>query len=229
MTVQPMPPGPDQLPSPSTRAMSARSLIHGHGHPSQTSRLRQPWRLETSGLMFGIRRATASDLPGVMGTLVRSSALSRWQWRRTRGGAVPSMAEMAQWLRQPASLVVLAPRGRSDRLSAPRVIAIAGLTDVECAGGPMTHIAEAEVLVADPWQRLGVGSALVGHLAAATWLLGRRELMASPVADAETGERLLSGLGPLHHAAHEHGSHAGVRLTSTAIAGLGPLRMARLG
>ena len=29
--------------------MSARSLIHGQGHPSQASRLRQPWRLETSG------------------------------------------------------------------------------------------------------------------------------------------------------------------------------------
>lgn len=142
---------------------------------------------------------------------------------------MPSMAEMAQWLREPASLVALAPRGRSDRLTAPRVIALAGMSDIDCSGATAAHIAQAEVLVADPWQRLGIGSALVAHLAAATWLLGRRELMASPVADSETAERLLAQHGSLHHALHPHGNHAGIRLTSSAVAGLGPLRMARLG
>jgi hypothetical protein len=38
MTVQPE----------SAPLMSARSLIHGRGHPSQGSRLRGSWRLETS-------------------------------------------------------------------------------------------------------------------------------------------------------------------------------------
>jgi GNAT superfamily N-acetyltransferase len=219
MTVQ-----PDTSP-----AMSARSLIHGQGHPSQVSRMRQRWRLETSGQVFLVRRAVPADLPAVMGAMVRSSALSRWQWRRTRGGGVPSMSETAQWLRQPASLVVVAPSPSGARARGPRIIGIAGLANVDCAGAPAEHAAQAEVLVADPWQGLGVGRALVAHLGAAAWLLGRRELMASPVADHETAERLLAGLGLLQHALHPHGSHARVRLGNEAVAGLGPLRIARLG
>lgn len=217
MTVQPESPPP----------ISARSLILGQGHPSQASRLRQRWRLETGGQVFLVRGAAPADLPAVMGTMVRSSALSRWQWRRTRGGQVPSMSEMAHWLRLPASLVVLAPN--TTRIRAPRVVAIAGLDTVTCAGSAADHAAQAEVLVADPWQRLGIGGALVAHLAAATWLSGRRELLASPNADGETAEFMLSRFGLLHHPVHPHGEHARVRLTSTVVAGLGPLRVARLG
>lgn len=191
--------------------------------------MRQRWRLETAGQVFLVRRAVPADLPSVMGTMVRSSALSRWQWRRTRGGRVPSMSEMAQWLRQPASLVVVAPNPPGARARGPRIVAIAGLDGVTCAGGPAEHIAQAEVLVADPWQGLGVGGALVAHLAAAAWLLGRRELVASPLADGETAERVLGRLGPVQHALHPHGAHARVRLTSDAVTGLGPLRLARLG
>lgn len=212
MTVQPL-------------AMSARSLMNGSGHPSQTSRLRQPWRLETPGRAFLVRPASAADLPGVMGTLVRSTALSRWQWRRTRGGQVPSLSEMALWLRDPASLVVLTP---SSRTRVPRVVAIAGLDQAGCTGGPAEQVAQAEVLVADPWQGLGLGRALVAHLAAASWLLGRRELMASEHADEDTALRLLGPLGPLQHVQHPHGPHARVSLAADAVAGLGPLRTAAL-
>jgi GNAT superfamily N-acetyltransferase len=222
MTVQP-------FPADASPAMSARSLIHGQGHPSQVSRMRQRWRLETSGQVFLVRRAAPADLPSVMGTMVRSSALSRWQWRRTRGGGVPSMSEVAQWLRQPASLVVVSPSPTGSRVRGPRIVAIAGLDSVTCAGGPADHVAQGEVLVADPWQGLGIGGALVGHLGAAAWLLGRRELVASPLADAETSERLLASFGPVHHSLHPHGSHARVRLNSDAVTGLGPFRVARLG
>ena len=225
MTVQPTQPD-------TTPPISARSLIHGQGHPSQVSRMRQRWRLETAGRAFLVRRAVPADLPAVMSAMVRSSALTRWQWRRTRGGGVPSMSEVAQWLRQPASLVVVAPGPPSPpaaRARGPRIVGIAGLDNVGCAGGPADHAAQAEVLVADPWQGLGVGRALVAHLGAAAWLLGRRELMASPLADAETAERLLGDLGLLHHSLHPHGSHARVRLGSDVVAGLGPLRVARLG
>jgi GNAT superfamily N-acetyltransferase len=208
--------------------MSARSLIHGQGHPSQSSRLRQPWRLETSGQVFGVRRAVSADLPAVMGTLVRSSSLSRWQWRRSRGGSVPSLSEVAAWLTRRGSLVVLAPGRAGPRTRAPRVVALAGLGPVECAGGPVNHAAQAELLVADPWQGLGIGRALVAHLGAASWLLGRGELMASPTADAETSDHLLATLGTLGTSAHPHGAHTRVRLTSSAVSGLGPLRGARL-
>jgi hypothetical protein len=207
--------------------MSARSLIRGQGHPSQASRLRQPWRLETSGQVFGVRRAGPADLPAVMGTLVRSSALSRWQWRRSRGGTVPSLSEMSSWLTRRGSLVVLAPGRPGHR--APRVVALAGLGPVDCAGVTIGHAAQAEVLVADPWQQLGIGRALVRHLGAASWLLGRPELMAPPGADPETADHLLATLGVLGTAAHPHGTHTRVRVTSNAVAGLGPLRGARLG
>jgi GNAT superfamily N-acetyltransferase len=217
MTVQ-----PDVAP-----AISARSLILGQGHPSQASRFRQRWRLETGGQVFLVRGAVPADLPAVMGTMVRSSALSRWQWRGTRGGGVPSMSEMAQWLRQPAGLVVLTPNVSRDR--APRVVAIAGLDAVTCGGGSADHAAQAELLVADPWQSLGIGQALAAHLAAAAWLFGRRELLASEHADAETAERLLGRFGLVQFGLHPHGSHARVRLSTTVVAGLGPLRVARLG
>ena len=206
-------------------AMSARSLMGGPGHSSHTSRLRQPWRLETPARAFLVRPARAADLPGVMGMFVRSTALSRWQWRRTRGGRVPSLSETALWLRVPGSLVVLAA---SSRTRAPRVVAIAALDQVVCAGGPAEHLAQAEVLVADPWQGRGLGRALVAHLAAASWLTGRRELMASEHADEDTAVRLLGPLGPMHHGRHPHGSHARVHLTADAVAGLGPLRTAAL-
>ena len=149
---------PTGQPDP-TPLMSARSLIRGQGHPSQASRLRQPWRLDTSGQVFGVRRAMPADLPAVMGTLVRSSALSRWQWRRSRGGTVPSLSEMSAWLTRRGSLVVLAPGRPGYR--APRVVALAGLGPVDCAGLPVGHAAQAEVLVADPWQQLGIGRALI--------------------------------------------------------------------
>ena len=115
------------------------------------------------------------------------------------------------------------------RTRGPRVIGLAGLDNVDCAGARVDHAVQAEVLVADPWQGQGIGRALLSHLAAAAWLLDRRELMASPLADGETAELLLGRLGPLTHSLHPHGTHARVRLTSTAVSGLGPLRMARLG
>jgi GNAT superfamily N-acetyltransferase len=208
-------------------AISARSLILGQGHPSQASRFRQRWRLETGGQVFLVRGAVPADLPAVMGTVVRSSALSRWQWRGTRGGRVPSMSEMAQWLDRPAGLVVLAPN--TGRAGTPRIVAIAGLDVVTCSGGAAEHLAQAELLVADPWQSLGIGRALTSHLAAAAWLFGRQELQGSPHADGETAERLLGRLGLVRHGLHPHGSHARLRLSSAAVAGLGPFRVARLG
>jgi hypothetical protein len=208
-------------------AISARSLILGQGHPSQASRFRQRWRLETGGQVFLVRGAVPADLPAVMGTMVRSSARSRWQWRGSRGGGVPSLSEMAQWLRQPAGLVVLTPN--TSRSGCPRVVAIAGLDAVTCSGAMADHAAQAELLVADPWQSLGIGRALAAHLAAAAWLLGRHELLASPQADAESAESVLGRFGLLHHGLHPHGSHARVRLANTVVAGLGPLRIARLG
>jgi GNAT superfamily N-acetyltransferase len=219
MTVQ-----PDSAP-----LMTARSLIKGQGHPSQISRLRQPWRLETAGQVFGVRHAVAADLPAVMGMLVRSSALSRWQWRRTNGGAVPSLGQMSGWLSRPGHLVVVAPRRPGAPRREARVVALAGLGDVDCAGGAVTHIARAELMVADPWQGMGVGRALIGHLAAAAWLVGRCELMASVEADPDTADRTLAAVGLLRTAAHPHGAHSRVRLVSSAVAGLGPLRSARLG
>jgi GNAT superfamily N-acetyltransferase len=219
MTVQPEP----------APLMSARSLIHGQGHPSQGSRLRRSWRLETSGQVFGVRRALPSDLPAVMGALVRSSALSRWQWRRSRGGAVPSLTEMSAWLTRRGSLIVLAPGRAGPRSRVPRVVGLAGLGPVDCAGVAIGHAAHAEVLVSDPWQHLGIGRALIAHLGAASWLLGRPELMAPPTADAETADHLLATLGPLTTTTHPHGAHTRVRLTTRAVAGLGPLRGARLG
>jgi GNAT superfamily N-acetyltransferase len=109
------------------------------------------------------------------------------------------------------------------------VVALAGLAPVDCAGVPVNQAAQAELLVADPWQGLGIGRALVAHVAAASWLLGRTELMASSSADTETSDHLLATLGTLGATAHPHGPHSRVRLTRSAVSGLGPLRSARLG
>src|SRR5436305_1514998 len=80
-----------------------------------------------------------------------------------------------------------------------------------------------------PSQRLGVGAALTAHLAASAWLQGRFELMAPAAADPEIADHLLQRLGPLTQATHPHGPHTRVRLTSSSVVGLGPLRAARLG
>ena len=223
MTVQPMQPDP----SP---AISARSLIHGQGHPSQVSRMRQRWRLETSGQAFLVRRAVPADLPAVMGAMVRSSALSRWQWRRTRGGGVPSMSEMAQWLRQPASLVVVAPsptagraRGPADRRASP------GWTPSPVRAARPTTWPRPRCWLPTPGNASESAVPCSRTSAPPPGCLGAGELIASPLADGETAERMLASFGQLHHSLHPHGTHARVRLSSDAVTGLGPLRVARLG
>jgi ribosomal protein S18 acetylase RimI-like enzyme len=236
MSAQPVQTHPADLPS----VISARSLIHGKGHPSQASRLSHPWRLEVRGRMFGVRRAQPADLPGVMAALVRSSALTRWQWRGNRGGAVPSISAMAAWLREPGNLVVLAPPVRE--LPA-RIVGLAGLGELACASPPsatahpgpppaatpVPYAAVAEVMVADPWQHLGIGRAMTAHLAASAWLLGRRELYCAQHAEVETGSRLIGAFGMVRSARHDHGAHPFVRLSADVLVGLGPLRTAGLG
>jgi hypothetical protein len=236
MSAQPVHTHPADLPA----VISARSLIHGKGHPSQASRLARPWRLDVRGRTYGVRAAQPADLPGVMAALVRSSAVTRWQWRADRGGAVPSISAMAAWLREPGSLVVLAAPGRSHPA---RVVALAGLGELSCtaststAAGPgapgavttVPHAAVAEVMVADPWQHVGIGRAMTAHLAASAWLLGRRELYCGRHAEVESGSMLLGRFGQVRSARHGHGDHPFVRLSADVLVGLGPLRTAGLG
>ena len=132
-----------------------------------------------------VRPARVADLPGLAQLLVRCSPSTRLGWYGRGGGVLP-LAQQEAWLAEPGGIVVEGAPGR--------LLAVAALRPATCTGQVDPIASSVELLVHDGWQRRGIGSALVSHLAATSHALGRSEVQVSPVVDRLAADRLLAAL-----------------------------------
>jgi len=180
-----------------------------------------PWSLRVEGVSTVVRPGTASDLADVAVMHHRCSArtlLGRYQL----GGRAPSILAMDRMLREPLSYVVARPASTG---GTGAVLATAML----CADpnyGPQA--VTASVLVQDSWQRLGIGTELMLHLAGVAAACGHRELVAYPGLMSEATRRLVTRVGTTRLIETADGVHLRTTLAPYATAGLGPLRTGAL-
>lgn len=132
-----------------------------------------------------VRGARRSDLPGLARLLVGSSPTTRLGWYGRGGGVLP-LAQQEAWLSRPGTLVVETAPGR--------LLAVAALRAATCSGQDDPIASTAEMLVHDRWQRRGIATTLLRHLAGVSLAAGRAEIQACPDGDAVAGAGLLTAL-----------------------------------
>jgi GNAT superfamily N-acetyltransferase len=179
--------------------------------------VRLPWSLRVDDVSMLVRPSTARDLANVAVMHHRCSArtlLGRYQL----GGRPPSILGLDRLLRQPLSFVVT----RRETTGAGSIIAMATL-------GPDVHLGsealQAGVIVEDSWQRLGIGSELMAHIAGVAAVSGCRELVAYPGMVTEASQRMVTRVGTTRMVNNnEDGILLRTSLPANASSGLGPLR-----
>ncbi len=135
-----------------------------------------------------VRGARAGDLPGLARMLVRATPSTRLGWYG-RGGSVLPLVQQDAWLRRPGSVVVERAPGE--------VVAVAGLRPACCDShdpAPDPIAVSVEVVVADAWQRRGIGTSLLRHLSGVALAAGRTEIQVAPGADLEARAVMLGAL-----------------------------------
>ena len=160
-----------------------------------------------AALPVTVRPARRADLPGLARLLVGCSPTTRLGWYGRGGGVLP-LAQQEAWLARPGSVVVEAPG---------RLVAVAALRAATCSGQADPIASTVEVVVHDRWQRRGVATALLRHLAGVSLAAGRTELQVCPDGDAVAGAGLLTALatcvgGRARAQHHPHGRCVRVHL-----------------
>ena len=192
----------DHLVLPAPRPAVASGAPRGAQH----ARCRAPEA--PAALPVTVRPARRADLPGLARLLVACSPTTRLGWYGRGGGVLP-LAQQEAWLSLPTSLVVEALPGR--------LVAVAALRAATCSGQVDPIASTVEVMVHDRWQRRGVATALVRHLAGVSLAAGRTELQVCPDSDAVAGAALLAALaervgGRARAQHHPHGRCVRVHL-----------------
>lgn len=217
-------PGPD----PSLAGLP-RTAVPGQREPASlavddAALARRPWTIRAGSAVLMVRGARPADLAAVA-ALHRRCEPTTLLYRFRSGGNPPSISALQHMLGRPRTVVVTTPDGRlvawgaaDPELSRPR----AGRPSLL----PPTR-AEIGVLVEDGWQGLGIGRALVRHLAAAAALAGLRELYAPASTSAAVSTRLLGEIGTTKRIEVDGETVLRVLLPESAALGLGALQ--RLG
>ncbi len=144
---------------------------------------RQPWTLRVDRGALRIRPATPRDL-GAVGAMHRRCSPGTLLDRYHLGGKMPAPAELDRQVR--LDLAFLAEDWRGD---------VVAFVSAEPDLDHHSRSARGTAIVADAWQRMGVGTELVAHLAGATLVSGYLELVAYPGTDASGVRRLMNGIG----------------------------------
>jgi GNAT superfamily N-acetyltransferase len=172
---------------------------------------REPWLLRAGRTPLLVRPASPRDLPAVARMHARCTPRSLLD-RYRAGGRPPAVATLDRMLRRPGTVVAVTPEAE--------VVATATL-DRDPAHSPFC--AAVGLLVEDHWQRLGIGTDLLGHLAGAAQAGGYRELIAYPATAMAAAQRLLLDVGRTR-VVPDVDIHLHTYLPESAALGLGAVR-----
>ena len=173
--------------------------------------IHRPWFIRSRRSVLVVRPSAARDLVAVAQMHRRCSARSLLD-RYHRGGCAPAVAALDHALRRPYGFVVATPSGD--------VVAFGALEpdprhDAHCVG--------VGVLVEDGWQRKGVGSELMSHLAGVAQVVGYRELIGYPGTGVAVAQRLMIEIGRTRMVP-DGKPHLHTYLPDSALLGLGAVR-----
>jgi GNAT superfamily N-acetyltransferase len=172
---------------------------------------REPWVLRVGHVALQIRPSTARDLAAVAHMHHRCSPRSLLD-RYRAGGRSPAVAAVDELLRRPDTFVAATPDGD--------VVALATLARDT---GHHHLCAEVGLLVEDAYQRLGIGSELISHMAGLAQARGFHELIAYPATAMAAAQRLMLDVGRTR-VVPDVDAHLHTYLPESAALGLGSVR-----
>jgi GNAT superfamily N-acetyltransferase len=173
--------------------------------------VRQPWTLRVGRQPLIVRPSSARDLAAVAQMHSRCSARSLLD-RYRFGGRPPAVAALDQTLRKPYSIVAATAEGE--------VVATGSLDRDQVHNH---FCVEVGLLVEDRWQRLGIGSELMTHLAGVAQVAGFHELIAYPATATAAVHRLMVEVGRTRMVP-DADTHLHTYLPESATLGLGSVR-----
>jgi GNAT superfamily N-acetyltransferase len=173
--------------------------------------VRQPWTLRVGRTPVLVRPSSSRDLAAVARMHTRCSPRSLLDRYRC-GGRSPAVAALDTALRNPNGVVAVTPDGD--------VIATAAL---ERDANHSHFCAEVGLLVEDGWQRLGIGTELMTHMAGVAQVAGFHELIAYPATAMSAVQRLMIEVGRTRVVPDVH-VHLHTYLPDSATLGLGSVR-----
>lgn len=177
---------------------------------------RQAWTLRVGRDAMTVRPSSARDLAAVAQMHSRCSARSLLD-RYRFGGRPPAVVALDHALRRPRSLVVTTADGD---------IVATGSLDPDPAHSRVC--VQVGLLVEDRWQRLGIGSALMSHLAGVAQVAGFTELIAYPATAIAAVQRLMVEVGRTRMVP-DVDAHLHTYLPASATLGLGSVRQGLAG
>jgi GNAT superfamily N-acetyltransferase len=172
---------------------------------------RAPWALRVGHETLTVRPTGERDLAAVAQMHSRCSPRSLLD-RYRFGGRPPAVAQLDQMLRRPDTVVAAKRDGE--------VVAAATL-----ARDRNHHhfCAEVGLLVEDRWQRLGIGTELMTHMAGMAQTAGYLELIAYPATATAAAQRLMLDVGRTR-VVPDVDLHFHTHLPESAALGLGSVR-----
>ncbi|HKC28146.1 MAG TPA: GNAT family N-acetyltransferase [Jatrophihabitans sp.] len=183
--------------------------------PAEDERLaeliRQPWTLRVGRHPLVVRLSSVHDLAAVARMHARCSARSLLDRYRS-GGRAPAVAALDRLLRRPYTIVAATAAGD-----------IIALGNLEPDGSHNEMCVEVGLLVEDGWQRLGIGTELMTHLAGVAQVAGYHELIAYPATATHAAQRLMVEVGRTRMVPGPE-LHMHTYLSEAASLGLGSVR-----
>ena len=172
---------------------------------------RQPWTLRVGRTPLVVRPGGPRDLAALATMHSRCGARSLLD-RYRFGGRPPAVAALDQMLRRPDTVVAVTATGD--------IVATATLARDP---GHSHRCAEVGLLVEDHWQRLGIGSELMSHMAGVAHATGFAELIAYPATAMAAVQRLMLDVGRTR-VVPDVDLHLHTYLPESAALGLGSVR-----